>query len=95
MRRAARIDANQPEIVAALRDVGASVALTHQLGGGYPDLTVGYRGVSYLIEIKDGNQPPSKQQLTKAEERFHQSWGGQVAIVTSAEEALRVIGAIE
>jgi len=95
MRRAAKKDANQDEIVAALRDVGASVALTHQLGGGFPDVVVGYRDETFLLEIKDGDQPPSKQQLTRKEAEFHQSWRGQIAIVTSVEEALRVIGAIE
>lgn len=44
MRRAARVDANQKEIVRAWRQVGARVALTHMVGNGFPDAVVGFRG---------------------------------------------------
>ena len=94
MRRAARIDSNQPEIVQALRDVGASVALTHQLGGGFPDLVVGYRANNFLIEIKDGSKPPSKRQLTEDEKDFHAAWRGKIEIANSVDEALYIIGAV-
>lgn len=89
MRRAARVDANQAEIVAALRQVGASVVLLHQVGGGCPDIGVGYRGRTYLIEIKAKGGT-----LTEDEREWHQQWRGQVAVVYSREEALRVIGAL-
>lgn len=95
MRTAARIDANQPEIVKALRSVGAAVAPTHQLGKGFPDLVVGFRGVNYLLEVKDGNKPPSKRKLTADEEEWHLNWKGEVSVVNDVDEALRVIGAIE
>ena len=61
MRRAAKIDANQPEIVAALEAVGASVVSTAGLGNGFPDIVVGFRGINYLIEIKDGSKPPKSK----------------------------------
>ena len=40
---AARVDANQPEIVKALRGVGATVQHLHKVGQGCPDLMVGWR----------------------------------------------------
>ena len=54
MRKAARIDRNQPEIVDALRKRGASVALLHTAHDGIPDLLVGYKGKNFLLEVKDG-----------------------------------------
>ncbi len=54
MRRAANVDRNQPEIVAALRAAGATVEYLHAVGGGCPDLLVGYRGANYVLEVKEG-----------------------------------------
>jgi hypothetical protein len=50
-RRAARRDANEPDIVKALVAAGASITY---LGApkGVPDLLVGYEGRSYLLEVK-------------------------------------------
>lgn len=93
MRRAARIDTNQPEIVQALRDVGASVAITSMVGAGFPDIVVGYRDHNYLIEIKDGSKPPSRRKLTKDEQAFFDTWRGTVYIAKDVDEALEIIGA--
>jgi hypothetical protein len=93
MRVAARIDENQPSIVERLRDVGASVEPIHMLGKGRPDLIVGFRGQTFLLEVKDGRKPPSKQKLTDDEAAWHAKWNGHVAVVTDVEGALRVIGA--
>jgi hypothetical protein len=92
MRRAARIDANQTEIVQALRGVGATVAITSMVGGGFVDIVVGFRGRNYLFEIKDGSKPPSKRKLTPDEQEFHDTWRGTVFIVNSVDEALQVLG---
>lgn len=89
-----RIDANQPEIVARLREVGASVTPTHEIGRGFPDLAVGFRGTTYLIEVKDGSKPPSKRRLTPDEQEWHETWRGQVAIIETVEDALRLLGVI-
>ena len=69
MRRAARVDENQGLIVKALRACGATVRIITQ-GDGIPDLLVGYRGHTILMEVKDGNKPPSARQLTTAEQIF-------------------------
>ena len=91
MRRAARVDENQGLIVTALRACGATVRVISQ-GDGIPDLLVGYRGHTILMEIKDGNKPPSARQLTPAEQIFFDQWtGGKLFIVNSVEEALDVL----
>jgi len=91
MRRAARVDENQGLIVKALRACGATVRVISQ-GDGIPDLLVGYRGHTILMEVKDGNKPPSARQLTTAEQIFFDQWtGGKLFIVNSVEEALDVL----
>ena len=96
MRRAARTDQNHEEIVKALRDVGATVQSLAAVGHGVPDLLVGFRGQTILIEVKDAKQPPSKRRLTEDQIRWHGAWcGGPVAVVDGIEAALRVLGVVK
>ena len=89
MRRAGRVDLTQSEIVKALRKVGATVTVLSQVGHGFPDLCVGWRGENKLLEVKTGDGG-----LTSDEKDWHAKWNGQVAIVRTPEEAvLAVIGA--
>ena len=95
MRRAARVDDNQSEIVATFRRLGASVAILSGVGQGVPDILIGYRGRDALVEIKDGAKPPSKRRLTKDEAEFHQKWTGRpVEIVETVEQAVSLIAAM-
>lgn len=91
MRRNGRIDANQPLIVKALRDVGASVLILSNMGQGCPDLAVGKDGKNWLMEVKDPTRKPSERKLTDDERVFHCLWRGQVCVVETVEEALKVI----
>lgn len=94
MRRAAKVDANQAVIVDALRTVGASVHSLAAVGGGIPDLLVGYRRATYLLEVKDGSKPPSQRELTPDQVKFHGDWfGGPCVVVNSVPEALAAVGA--
>lgn len=90
----ARVDENQRQIVAALRQAGASVQHLHAVGQGCPDILVGFRGANHLLELKDGSKPPSARGLTDAQLRWHSIWQGQVAIAEDEMQALRIIGAI-
>lgn len=92
--RAAKVDDNQAEIVRALRQAGATVKALHAVGDDFPDLAVGYRGKTYLLEIKDGNKPPSRRKLSPGQQEFQASWRGHKAVVISVDEALKEIGAI-
>jgi hypothetical protein len=88
MRYAARVDANQDQIVSALRAAGAYVWII-----GLPvDLLVGYRGHTFLVEIKSG----SKKRLTALQDDFFNNWSGSTLCrVESPESALRMIGVIK
>ena len=88
---ARRIDANQNDIVKALRACGATVRVISQ-GDGIPDLLVGYQGYTILMEVKDGQKAPSARKLTEAEQEFFEKWtGGMLVIVNSVEEALEIL----
>jgi Holliday junction resolvase len=92
MRRAAKVDANQTEIVKALRQVGASVQSLAATGKGVPDLLVGFRGKNLLLEVKDGGKVKSERKLTPDQVEWHQGWRGHVAVVESVEQAIKVLG---
>lgn len=92
MRRAAKTDANQSEVVRALRAIpGVSVQTLAMVGQGCPDLLVGYRGKNYLMEVKDGKKTASQRLLTRAEIEWHIEWSGQVCLVEKPEDAIEAI----
>jgi hypothetical protein len=88
IRRAARSDANQTAVVSALRAAGAYVWII-----GLPvDLLVGYKGHSFLVEVKNG----PKKRLTALQEDFFNNWSGStLARIDGPEAALRMIGVIK
>ena len=88
MRRAAKTDRNQIEIVKAFRQIGATVQVLSAVGKGCPDILVGWRGRNALIEIKDGDKPPSARALTADQIRWHGQWAGQVIVAESVEDAV-------
>ena len=88
-----RIDSNQKEITQALRDAGITVFVTSELGRGFVDLVSSYSptgkkedGRTYLIEIKDGNKPPSARKLTPSEQQFHDIWQDEILIIESLDD---------
>jgi hypothetical protein len=85
MRRAAKVDANQGAIVAALEKVGCTVLDLSRVGRGAPDICVGLRGKNVLMEIKN---PEARGKLNEKQVQWHQKWAGQVLTVTSPEDAL-------
>lgn len=89
-----RVDRNHSEIVKGLRAVGATVRSTADVGQGFPDIAVGFRGKNWFFEIKDGEKFASQRKLTPAEQEFFETWRGQVGIVQTLDDALRLIGAI-
>ena len=76
---------NQGEIVKALKKIGASVWVI-----GLPvDLLVGFRGHTYLMEVKDG----PKRRLTPLQADFFENWSGSTLCrVDGVEAALRALG---
>lgn len=91
VRRAAKTDRNHRDIVTALRMAGWSVQSLAGLAGGVPDVLAGKGGVNVLIEIKDGQRPPSDRRLTPDQRDWHAAWRGQVIVVESVEQALEAV----
>jgi len=92
-RYARRIDANQTQVIEALRAAGALVLVLSQ-----PlDLLVGINGKLALFEVKDGAKVKSAQKLKPAQEKFLAEWAGYPACVVDGPEAalrhLRVLQA--
>ena len=101
MRKIARIDSNQSEIVEALRGVGCSVISLAQHGNGLPDLLVGipygrintevgkvgYYGVNLLMEVKT-----LRGKHTPEQKLFFETWPAPNVTVKSIDEALQAIG---
>jgi hypothetical protein len=88
MRRAARVDANAIQVVSALRAAGAYVWII-----GLPvDLLVGFKGHTFLMEIKDG----PKKRFTKLQTDFFNNWSGSTLCrVDGPEAALRMIEVVK
>ena len=82
------MDANQDQIVVALRAAGAYVWIIS-----LPvDLLVGYKGHTFLVEIKTD----AKQRLTDLQQDFFKNWGGStLARIDSPDAALRMIGVLK
>ena len=84
--RDSRIDMNQADIVLSLRSAGAMVEHLHNVGGGCPDLLVGFRGHNFLLEVKTGGG-----KLSNVQTGWHKEWKGQVAVVFNPIDALSVM----
>lgn len=67
---------------------GCTVAMTGDVGDGFPDLVVGFQGKNFLFEVKNPAKPKGDQKLKPAEKVFHDSWRGQVKVVHTAIQAL-------
>lgn len=91
MRRAARVDDNQAEVVKALRKIGAVVTPIHMVGKGVADLLVSFRQCWLVLEVKDGAKPPSARELTPDEKRWIGEQKAPVFIVNSPVEAVRFL----
>ncbi len=77
-----RSDANQKDIIAALEKIGCSVYIV----GRPVDLLVGRGALNYLLECKS-----KTGKRTPAQKQFFADWRGQVRIVRSPEEAVKVV----
>jgi Holliday junction resolvase len=85
----ARIDTNHKEIVAALRQAGATVVSLAAMKHGIPDILVGYNGETILMEIKRD----AKAKFTPDQLEFLGKWkGGAISRVDSVDAAIRALG---
>jgi Holliday junction resolvase len=94
-------DANAAAIVATLRKYGCSVEYIASPFGraGVPDLLVGRKGITHLLEVKTPKRDPRGRQidsdLSDSQINWHLAWRGKtVTIVTNSEEALQAVGVV-
>ena len=87
MRRKARVDNNQKELVNFAKQHGCTIAHLHTLGRGIPDLLIGYQGRNYLVEIKSSENGT----LTNDEKTFFDSWRGDAAVITNKKDLIRLL----
>ncbi len=87
MRRAAKVDSNQGEIVEALRAAGVSVQSLATIGNGCPDILASREPDMWLIEIKG-----AKGKLTPDQVAWIHGWRGVVHIVRGVDDALELVG---
>jgi Holliday junction resolvase len=86
--RAKRVDCNQKDIVHALKTFGATVVDLSGVGKGCPDLLIGFKGTTYLIEIKKD----SKAKFTPQQLQFNELWsGGVIARIQTIDEAIALL----
>ena len=96
MRRAAKLDANQTQVVSALEAAGVSVLGLAALGKGKPDILACKGGKAILMEIKNPKTARGRMGANPAQEKFIQAWRGCPAVVVDGPEAaLKAIGAIQ
>ena len=89
IRRNPKRDANEKAIVDALRDVGATVERLS--GKGVPDLLVGFRGRTVLLEVKR----QKRGRLTRDQRDWCWKWNGEAPVVVRNEnEALAEVCAL-
>ena len=86
-----KVDDNQKQIVEAFRNLGYSVAHTHTIGKGFPDIIISRNNLNTLVEIKDGSKPLSKRKLTDDEKEFHEKWQGEIIIIESVEDVVKFV----
>lgn len=96
MRRAAKIDSNQPSVREALKSIGAATesigkpldllvwshAHCPHCGGALPD------GKTELMEVKN---PDGKDEYTKDQVEFIARWPGKIHVARSPEEAVALV----
>src|SRR3977135_1918743 len=82
MRRAARTDNNQHELIEALKKIGARCYYIKEP----VDLVVGFRGRTLLLEVKGEGK-----QLTKAQEEFIKTWPGEIHVCHDITEAINAV----
>jgi len=85
-RRAAKIDANQPEIVQVFEDEGLAVRSMAGVGDGFPDLLVWCGRSHHLVEVKG-----KRGTLTEKQKKFMRAWPGPVHIVRDPVQAKALI----
>lgn len=85
---AKKVDKNQSEIINAFKQLGASVLDCSHVGGGMPDILIGYRGHTVLVEIKSS----VKAHFTEPQLKFMENWkGSAVCRINDIQGAITLV----
>lgn len=93
MRHAYRKDRAQGPIGDALRSIGASVE-SIDVSRGLPDLLVGFRGETFLLEVKTAKDKVNRKhpELRPSQVAFMARWRGRPPVVVNTpEEAVAAV----
>ena len=93
-----KVDANQANLVALFRELGASVVDTSAVGKGMTDAVVqfmprnraAFGKETHLVEFKNGSLPPSKQKLTPDQVKFHAIF--KCTIINCEDDVYKLMG---
>lgn len=88
-----RKDANHADVGDGLRVRGWSVLDLAQYGVSV-DYAVSKPGFAALLEVKDGNKPPSARKLTEKEQKLRDNWEGPYVMAISLEDAVEQLDAL-
>tara|TARA_R100001086_G_scaffold77598_1_gene37654 strand:+ start:181 stop:516 length:336 start_codon:yes stop_codon:yes gene_type:complete len=88
MRLRARVDDNQQQIVRVLRQYpDCTVVSLASVGRGTPDLLLGTRGQTFLLELKSKGG-----KLNEAQVKWHGAWcGNPVVVLRSVDDAVKLM----
>ena len=89
MRRDAKVDSNQAEIVKGIRALGGVVQHCHQLKNAF-DILVGYNNNLYIVEIKTSDKHKLTSGELKCKQMFN-SVGVDYHVISSSEEFKQII----
>lgn len=81
-----KVDSNQAQIIADLKKIGVSVLNLSRVGGGCPDILVGWQGKNILIEIKT-----AKGNLNDSQIEFFEQCKGLKFVCKSINEIIEII----
>lgn len=84
--RAKKVDAVHQVIAQAFRSCGCSVLSIAPIGCGAPDLVVGFRGRTVLVEVK-----AEKGKLNERQREFWRDWKGRIVIARTTEDVERIM----
>jgi len=65
------------------------------MGGGCPDILVAFFGRLALVEIKNGEKPPSARRLTDDQVKFWNGWKSNPRIVKNLDEVRECVEGLE
>ena len=84
------LPAGGPELVGWIKQFKSAYGTVRSATAtGCPDLLVGIRGVTHLVEVKDGAKPPSRRTFTPEQRRWIARWQGSPVVVLTDDATAR------